>query len=620
MNKRTLSLCTLGLVCAWSAAQQQQDTLQLEEVVVTDSRFEIKRENSGKTVIKITSEELKMNQGRTLAEIINTKTGFEINGSRSNAGQNLSYFVRGGNNRQVLVMVDGIQLNDPSQIANDFDWRFIDVSQIESVEIIKGAASTLYGNNAATAVISITTKRASAKKIEANFTTSVGTNQNALQQRYNLADFNNNVNINGSLGGFYYLMGVGSQYTNGLSAVEGQERDPFNRLNATMKLGYRFSEKLDVSMFGNYDTFSADFDSAFPLGDAAFVSKSEQRRVGVSSSYNYKNGSFTLNTAVNSIRRNIDSDFPAEYEAKSYVADVYNKYVFNKRWHTIVGFNYIQSEAVFGADTNFSTADPYANVVWVSDFGLNVNAGARLNNHSEYGSHFTYNFNPSFTFKFSKGWAKAFGSYSTSYIAPSLSQLFGPFGANPTLKPEENLTREIGTEVSVGKLRFNVLYFSRCHENFIDYVIFNFETFEGGYANIEDEFNTHGVEAEADFRATKKLLITANYAFTEKKDRLFLRIPKHKGNAGVQYSFSPKTNVGAAYQFTGNRLDTDFSTFQNETLGAFSIVNLNANHVLIKNRLQLFAFVDNVLNERFTEVIGYTTRGRNARLGFRLQF
>ena len=58
----------------------------LDEVVVSDSRFELKRENSGKTVIKISSQEIENNQGRTISELINTKSGIEINGSRSNAG------------------------------------------------------------------------------------------------------------------------------------------------------------------------------------------------------------------------------------------------------------------------------------------------------------------------------------------------------------------------------------------------------------------------------------------------------------------------------------------------------------------------------------------------------
>ena len=143
-------MAVLILCHGLSAQQAQNDSIpiqDLDEVVVSDSRFTLKRENSGKTVIKITAEELERNQGRTVAEIINTKSGIEINGSRSVAGQNLGYFIRGGNNRQVLILIDGIQVNDPSQIANDFDLRLLDLNTIESIEIVKGAASTLYGNS-----------------------------------------------------------------------------------------------------------------------------------------------------------------------------------------------------------------------------------------------------------------------------------------------------------------------------------------------------------------------------------------------------------------------------------------------------------------------------------------
>src|SRR5690606_8561831 len=92
MNKRFISFCALGVICAQGYSQQNAElentqVNQLEAVVVSDSRFELKRENSGKTIITITSEELQRNQGRSLAELINTKSGIEINGSRSNAGQ-----------------------------------------------------------------------------------------------------------------------------------------------------------------------------------------------------------------------------------------------------------------------------------------------------------------------------------------------------------------------------------------------------------------------------------------------------------------------------------------------------------------------------------------------------
>jgi vitamin B12 transporter len=61
----------------------------LDEIVVTDSRFELKRENSGKTVIKISQQEIENNQGRSISALINSKSGIQINGSRSNSGQNL---------------------------------------------------------------------------------------------------------------------------------------------------------------------------------------------------------------------------------------------------------------------------------------------------------------------------------------------------------------------------------------------------------------------------------------------------------------------------------------------------------------------------------------------------
>src|SRR5690606_4703625 len=131
------SFCALGILCSLGYSQEmsvldETEIQQLDAVVGSDSRFELKRENSGKTIITITSEELQRNQGRSLSELINTKSGIEINGSRSTAGQNLSYLIRGGNNRQVLFLIDGIVVSDPSQIAGDFDLKLVDLANVES--------------------------------------------------------------------------------------------------------------------------------------------------------------------------------------------------------------------------------------------------------------------------------------------------------------------------------------------------------------------------------------------------------------------------------------------------------------------------------------------------------
>ncbi|MCX2678526.1 TonB-dependent receptor [Galbibacter sp. EGI 63066] len=622
MNKRFISICAIGCICTLGIAQEnnsteQDESIPLDAVVVSDSRFQLKRENSGKTVINISEEELKRNQGRSLAEIINSKSGIEINGSRSNAGQNLSYFVRGGNNRQVLVLIDGIQVSDPSQIAGDYDLRLVDLSQIESIEIVKGAASTLYGNAAATAVINIKTKAAGKDKISGVFESSFGTNQSAEEDDYKLAEFSNRASVNGTLGKFTYLAGFGNQFTDGLSAVEGDESDPFNRINTNINLGYEFSEHFSLKVLGYHDKYKADFDNSFPLQDDDYRSVSEQLRVAVVPKYTYKNGSVSLNAAYNTVDREIFSDFPIAYKANSLVADLFNKYNFSDQFYTIIGINYIKNEATLGAETDFNITDPYANMVWVSEFGLNINAGARMNNHSEYGSHFTYNFNPSYTLKFEKDYLKFLGSYSTSYIAPSLSQLFGPFGANPDLKPEENRTIEGGVEYNKQNFRISAVYFNRDEENFIDYTVIDPETFESMYTNVEEAFTVNGVEVEVLANPFEALSVNANYTFTENKDKVTLRIPKHKINAGVRYQIQDKTNFGVDYQYTGKRLDTDFSTFENVELESFSLLNFTVNHRLCDN-LNVFLNVDNIFNEEYTEVLGYTTRGRNARIGFRL--
>ncbi|MFD1163527.1 TonB-dependent receptor plug domain-containing protein [Hwangdonia seohaensis] len=615
-----LGVLFFGVSMVGFAQQQQTDSTkveQLNEVVVTDSRFKLKRENSGKTVIKISKKELENHQGRTISELINTKSGIEINGSRSVAGQNLGNFIRGGNNRQVLVLIDGIQVNDPSIVANDFDLRLMDLNTVESIEIIKGAASTLYGNAAATAVINITTKKASTKQISGSFLTVVGTNQTQDDLNYNGSSFTNNVSVNGSLNKFTYLASFGNRYVDGLSAAKSDnpEKDPFSRFNTNVKLGYEINDAVEVNAFASYDKFKTDIDG-FPAPTYSFADTndkyiSEQARFGISPKFNYENGSVQINAAFSKINRETISEFGSTNEAESFVVDAFNKYVFNETFYTIVGVNYSDYKSVFTDEESYTNTDPYLNVVYVSDFGLNINAGTRFNNHSEYGSQLVYSLNPSYSIPVNSGYAKVFGSYATSFIAPNLSQLFGFFGANPDLKPEENVTIEGGLEFSnKNGFRINGVYFNRKEENTIIYTT--------GYENATEDATVHGFEVEAELKTIKNLTFSANYTFTELKDGVRLRIPKHKANTGLGYNFCKNTFASINYQFVGSRTDTNFSTFANEELEAFSLIDLYFSQKIIKNKVKLFASVTNVFNEDYFEILGYTTKGRNVNLGLHI--
>ncbi len=619
MSKTSFVFSATILACANLFAQEQEGDSTpvqiLDEVVVSDTRFPIKRENSGKTVIKIGAEELERNQGKTVAQLINTKSGIEIAGSRGRDGDVLGVFARGGRGKQVLVIIDGVRVADPSSFSTEYDLRLLSTSQIASIEIIKGAASTLYGTNAATAVINITTKKSSERKVAGYFQSAIGTNQTADDQNYNAASLTNQASVSGTLERFSYDVNIAQRYSNGLSAAvtPENEEDDFSQFSGNLKIGYHFSDKFELSVYGNHTKYDNEFDAA--LAEAPNRSKTEQNRLGLASSLKYNKGSIHLNTAYSRYLINSQSTFGvSDNDGRNLVLDLYNKYIFAEKFHTILGVNYIKDKAVFDTEVDFNIVDPYLNLVYLSGSGLNINAGARLNTHSEYGNHFVYNLNPSYTFPTARGYFKVLSSYATSYITPNLIQLFGAFG-NEELEPEENATLEGGVEIAINsKLRISALYFDRNEKNTIGFDQ-NFISI-----NVSDEINVNGFETEISWKPITSFSVNANYTFTERKGDNAIRIPKHKLNIFAMYQFSEKTDVSLSYSYTGERLDTDFSNFPftDVSLDAFSLLGVYLQHQITPDRLSVFLNIDNLLNEDYVEVIGFTTRGRNLSLGARL--
>jgi len=634
-----LCLCAFGYV----NAQENQKTESLDTVMI-DTKTPIARKNSGKVVVRISSETLAQSTGKTVAQVVNEVSGIEINGSRSNDGQNLGYFVRGGRNRQVVIMVDGVQLNDPSQISNDYDLRLVPASSIESIEIIKGASSVLYGSGAAAAVIQITTKKISKKSISASFTSTLGTNRAADDEDSDIEEFTNYVAINGTLSKFFYDVSFSNRYVEGLSAIsapegaENFEADVFNQFNGRINLGYHINKNITLSRFFAFDNFSAGFDD-FSFTDADNLSRSEQIRTGGTVTWKYNKGTVTVNDSYTSIEREIESSFPSKFDAKSYTFDAYVNHRVNNQLNVVLGvngnFSSFNSFSIpfgssdFGQDIDDETAtfdiiDPYVNVVYVSDFGFNVSAGVRLNNHSNYGSHIVYNVNPSYGFELGTANLKILASYSTAYITPSLFQLYDASFGNEELEPEENSTIEGGLELTLGSdTRISAVYFTRNEKNFVDFVTVDPDLFIFQYQNIVDEFDASGVEVEVYKKIGKHFNLSANYTNTQADDRFALRIPEHKANASLGYSPNVKTHLGISYQYNGERDDSFFNptTFEAESvvLESYGLIDLSGSYA-ISSHVTVFANISNLLDEEYEELYRFQTRGRNVRGGFRLNF
>lgn len=616
MRKSSLTLILLGGVSLCSFSQVSTDTTQinyLDEVLVSDTKFESKRRESGKMVIHIGEEELLRSIGQSLAEIINRQAGLEINGGRSRQGEVLGVYARGGRGRQVVVFIDGVRVSDPSSFSGTYDLRLLNPASIESIEIIKGANSTLYGANAATAVLYITTKKASKDGLSTQITSSFGTNQTTENQEFRTATSSNNIGLNGRSSRFTYGGEFGHSYSDGISSIntESNEEDKNAQTTAAAHLGWEILDSWDVRVRATLAKLNTDYDESFGLQDASYRFLIEQNGIFLSSRYHTKKSEIHLKTGRNSFSSENISAFPGVFEGQNTMADLYGKFYFTDRINAIAGLSYLKENAELAEEENFEIWDPYIQVQGILSPAIRVNVGARLHSHSAYDTELVYSVNPVFTSQLGTTEIKIYGSYASAYLTPTLNQLYGDFGANAELAPESNRTAELGVQlVSDKSFQIEAVYFDREEENA---VIFDNLLFQ--YENASTQIEIKGLEMEMGWRASKGLRLTANYTFTDRQGDAALRIPKHKGAFQGIWSFAKETQLMLQYSYTGKRVDTDFNTFSNEVLSAFSLVDLHLSHDLIDNKFQLFLRLDNLFNTEYTEVIGFNTRGRNLRLG-----
>ncbi|MFV8344415.1 TonB-dependent receptor plug domain-containing protein [Flavobacterium sp. XS2P39] len=636
MNKKFIRFGAIALLFAMNTYAQQQEPEQLDEVVVSDSKFALPKEKSGKVIVKITAEDLKKKAGQSVASVLSTVAGVEINGNQSRSGKDLGLYIRGGRNHQVLILIDGVPVTDASGISLSYDLRLLPVEQIESIEIMKGASSTLYGSGAATGVINITLKKAGKKAIAGNAYMNIGTQTAAKTADYSVQDYNQGFTINGGFEKINYFASLNSTETTGISEAKPLdsntkfEDDSFSRLNSVVKIGFTPTEKLSFDFFANFDRMKSDFDGGSFSDDLKNFSLSEQYRIGFSPKYKYNKGELIINTSANVINRDIFS-YESLFQAKSRSVnvDAFNKYEIVSQLFVVTGAqfqfhemsNASQYDAITFEMAKFNMIDPYVTAVYNSDFGLNLNAGARYTIHSKFGNNFVYNVNPSYNFSET---FKVLASYSTAFITPSLYQLYSPYG-DLNLAPEKDATAEAGFEVSLinKKVVLNAVVFQREEQDAIGFDLMTYK-----YFNVAGKNKAKGLETMISYAFSDKVKFNGNYTFTELEKQSRILNPKHKVNAAVDVQATTRLAFNLAYQFVSDRY-FEYTTYpaptydpvlNSEVLKEYQIVNANVRYELIKNRLNVFGAADNILDNDFIETRGYSTRGRNFKLGLNFLF
>ncbi|MEO9804649.1 MAG: TonB-dependent receptor [Reichenbachiella sp.] len=623
------NLCVIGaflMTGFWASAQEEElSTISLDEVVVTGTKFEIPVEKSGKSIYKLTAKDIEQNAGKSVADLLNEVPGIQMDGNFGAPGTNISYFVRGGRNKNTLILVDGVPLNDPSGIDASFDLRFLPVGQIESIEVLKGGLSTLYGTGASAAVINIKLKEAASDGTHGQVDYSFGS-----YKTHQLS-----ANVNGTQDKLSYAVSGGFMDAEGFSAASDEnstidfQKDGMDQKNGALKLGLQVTDQLNLGFNAGYNEFSADYDgSAFV--DAENQNNSNQFRVGITPTYNYGSGNVKVNLLLNTGTREFISSFPSEYKSKNLQTEITHEHQVTEQIKTLIGINYqkLSAKQVVEPDTgydDFNLVDPFASVFFDHSSGFNVHAGVRLNTHSEYGSEFVYNINPSYQLFIDQDVTiKLLGSISTSYITPSLYQLYSIYG-NTDLKPETSTNYEGGLSFYLGKsLELNTVYFRRDENDPIQFEsLFDSDgNWIGGiYNNTTSERVVKGLEVDARWSVNEKINLRTNYAYVTTDDETtFYRIPNVKLGASVTMALIESLDVSLKYNYTGERTIFDFGSFSEIDLKAYSLVDLFANYKLMDQNLSIYGGINNILDEDFDGIYGFTSRGRNTTVGLNYKF
>lgn len=602
-----------------SRLHAQLDSVKsLNEIVLTATKSAIKQSQTGKVVTIIGQSVLEKSQGKDLAQLLTEQAAIVVNGATSNPGKDKPLFVRGASNNNTVILIDGMPIVDATGVTGAFDPRLIPLENIERIEIVKGAQSALYGSNAVAGVINIITKKGADKEASVYGTVSAGS--------YN--SFNANVGVRGAIENSSYDVGYIHKQTNGISeakdtlGTQNFDKDGFNQNGVYINFDAGITKNFHFKPYFRYQYFRGGYDDdAFT--DGANTYTSSVLSVGSIFKYDYKKISLTAQYGHDETSRLYQSMYPdASYEGKSHTAEIYSTYRVNDQFQVLGGLDFRKHQSLDSTSNIFS---PYLSVLYKSKKNLNVELGGRYTKHSEFGDNFTYSINPSYLIN---NKIKVFANIASAFRAPSLAELYGPYGSNKNLKPETSNTYEGGAQLFFDKGDVRAVYFKRDIKNVIKtgagYILYNL-----------DEQNDNGVEVESNINVTSKLKVSLYYAYVDGKvttdnggkDTSFFNLvkrPKHSFGIIAGYQVTPKLFVSTNLYNYGKRTDTYFDPMNfyaatTVNMKSYKLWNAYAQYDVCKNKVKVFVDVKNILDEDYYEVYGYGVQGTNVTAGLSIK-
>lgn len=609
-----LTVASLGLaqlMISQVANAQTQDSLQLKDVVISATKNDQKQSQTGKVVTIISREVLERSNGKSLPDLLNEQAGIVISGGYSNQGKDKSIFTRGALGGYTLVLIDGIVQNDPASISGTFDLRLFSIDQIDHIEILKGGQSTIYGSDAVAGVINIVTKKGGPK----------GNTIYGVASAGSFETYKGTIGLNGGVEGFSYNINYTHLKTDGISEAalppgsaaifdkDGFKTDGLNA-NFGIKLDKHFSVNPFIRYFyGDYKIDQDGFTDGLPSNNSIL----KQFSAGFNAEYKFNTGKITLNYSHQSNSNDVKSSyagFPSNFLnfGKLNVVDLFYNQKLGNKLDLLVGIDDRKMKLI--TDTNNPATNIFAayGSLFLHDLSIfNLEVGGRYNKHDQYGENYTYSITPSVNIIKE---VKLFGTVSTAFKIPTLNMLFGQYGANLDLKPEKSQNYEAGVNLNIADEAFT-LRITGFKRDLTDAIVYT-----TGYINQGDQkYKGFEVEPAAKFSVFN---INGYYAFVEGNTgttNFLIRRPKHTFgiNAGAQATSNLYASVN--FRYFGKRFDTNFISYLNEEMPSYYLLNAYVEYALAKKRVKVFFDAKNILNKKYSEIIGYNTPGFNFNTG-----
>jgi len=633
-----------------------------ETVVVSGTRTPVPGEAAGADIDTLSGSQLTTMQPVAAADALRFLPGAIVNDAGERGGLT-SLFVRGGESRYNKVIVDGVTINEP---GGTFDFGTLSLDQADRMEFVRGTQSTLYGSDAMTSLVQVWTRNGSTPVPELVFGADGG----------NFSTAKGYASLAGARSRFDYNL-FGSQFDTQGSYINNSYSDSLVGANVGAALNDRASLRIRVRHSNSHTGIPGEWsfngnDPLVPVGTSGTLTPlppdpndwsqlnnllgSVELAVAAPNGWQHRLTGFDYLYRYNELNMNGDparvSPLFGPFDFPSHEIDHINRAGFEyqgdyseRSWaHTTFGYrieneNGFVGDIDFGAQTHGQRLNNEAylqqQLTWKT---LNFIAGGRFVHNSVFGN--------TGVPRIAIAWQALLGneilsgtrlrfSYATGFKEPRLEETFaGPPYTQPNLalKPEHVRAFEAGLQQLFfkDKYEFNATYFNNLFRDQINYVTVNPVTFVGEYVNVNQAF-AQGAELAFRAKLRSRLLLDTAYTYlssqyldnpapidpTYSPGQPLLRRPKHSATTLLTYVGSRwGANLGGS--FVGRRSDSDFFGFGINHAAGYVRADFGGWYALT-SRITTYVNVENALDRRYNEVVGYPALPINFRAGARFR-